>query len=433
MKKILLMAALALAACGGGSPPPEQGYGAEPQLPAPEHSMLPTVNPASTAVWPAGAAPQAPDGFTVTRFAEGLEHPRWIYVLPNGDVLVAESFTKPSQGGITAWIANQVQRRAGALAPSAYRITLLRDSDGDGDVDERHVFAENLNQPIGMVLVGASLFVGNTDAVVRFAYTPGALRVGNSGETVLRLPFRAGDNGHWTRNLIARPDGSKIYVSVGSSSNIADNGLDAEQGRAAIWEFDPDGSNARTFASGLRNPVGMAWNPQTGALWTVVNERDMLGDNLVPDYMTSVRDGAFYGWPFYYWGDHRDERVPLPANVRLQAPTAPDFALGAHTASLGLMFYTGTALPERYRNGAFVGQHGSWNRRERVGYKVVFVPFENGQPAGQVEDFLTGFLNERGEAQGRPVGIAMDQTGAVLVADDVGNIIWRVAPASSGH
>ncbi|MBL8543589.1 MAG: sorbosone dehydrogenase family protein [Hyphomonadaceae bacterium] len=433
MKKILLAAAVLLAACGGRSPPPESGYGAEPELPAPERTLLPTVNPAPATVWPAGAAPHAPEGFTVTRFAEGLQHPRWVYVLPNGDVLVAESSTKPSQGGITAWIANQVQRRAGALSPSADRITLLRDNNGDGAVDERHVFAENLNQPFGMALVGGYFFVGNTDAVVRFAYTPGALRAGNIGETVLRLPYRAGDNGHWTRNLIARPDGSKIYVSVGSSSNIADNGMEAEEGRAAIWEFDPDGSNARTFASGLRNPVGMAWNPQTGALWTVVNERDMLGDNLVPDYMTSVRDGAFYGWPFFYWGDHRDERVPLPANARLQAPTAPDFALGAHTASLGLMFYTGTALPERYRNGAFVGQHGSWNRRERVGYKVAFVPFENGQPAGQVEDFLTGFLNERGEAQGRPVGVAMDQTGAILVADDVGNIIWRVAPTSSDH
>lgn len=428
MKKIMIAAMLALAACAQQSQRADQSYGPEPTLPAPERTLLPTVNPASTAVWPANAAPRAPQGFAVTRFAENLQHPRWIYVLPNGDVLVAESSTRPSQGGVGAWIANQVQRHAGALAPSADRITLLRDGDGDGDVDERHVFAENLDQPFGMALVGDHFFVGNTDAVVRFAYTPGALRVGNTGETVLRLPHRQGDNGHWTRNLLASPDGAKLYVAVGSSSNIADNGLAAEEGRAAIWEFDPDGANARTFATGLRNPVGMAWNPQSGALWTVVNERDMLGDNLVPDYLTSVREGAFYGWPFYYWGEHRDNRVNLPENVRVQSPTAPDFALGAHTASLGLFFYTGTALPERYRNGAFIGQHGSWNRRERVGYKVVFVPFANGQPAGSVEDFLTGFLNERGQAQGRPVGVAMDRTGAVLVADDVGNIIWRVAP-----
>jgi glucose/arabinose dehydrogenase len=429
MKKLAAAAAVLLAACSQSAPPAEHGYGAEPQLPAPESSMLPTVNTARAVGWPEGAAPRAPEGFTVTRYAENLDHPRWLYLLPNGDVLVAESSSKPQTGGgIEGWIRNMVQRGAGALGESADRITLLRDSDGDGDVDARHVFAEDLNQPFGMALVGESLFVGNTDAVVRFRYTPNATRAEGAPETVLELPYRANDNGHWTRNIIASPDGSKLYVAVGSASNIADYGIEAEEGRAAIWELNPDGTEARVFASGLRNPVGMSFEPETGALWVAVNERDMLGDNLVPDYMTSVQDGGFYGWPYYYWGANRDERVEIPANVRLQAPLTPDYALGAHTASLGLFFYHYDAFPERYWNGVFIGQHGSWNRSERVGYRVAFVPFANGRPSGDVEEFLGGFLNARGQAQGRPVGVAMDRTGALLVADDVGNIVWRVAP-----
>jgi glucose/arabinose dehydrogenase len=428
MRHALFAAALAVAACAQPAPPIDETYGADPHLPDPRSGVLPTVNPARAVGWPEGAGPVAPEGFVVTRFAEGLAHPRWIYLLPNGDVLVAESSTRPSRGGgLMDWIRNAVQRRAGALDESADRITLLRDSDGDGDVDARHVFAENLNQPFGMALAGDHFYVGNTDAVVRFPYTPDATRLEGAGETVLQLPYREGDNGHWTRNLIASADGSKLYVAVGSASNIADYGMEAEEGRAAIWELNLDGSGARVYASGLRNPVGMDWAPETGALWVAVNERDMLGDNLVPDYMTSVRDGGFYGWPWYYFGATRDERVALPENARIQAPIAPDYALGAHTASLGLHFYTADMLPERFRNGAFVGQHGSWNRSERVGYKVVFTPFAGGQPSGGVEDFLTGFLNARGEAQGRPVGVAADSTGALLVADDVGNIVWRVA------
>jgi glucose/arabinose dehydrogenase len=428
MQKLLLAAVVALAACSQSVPSPERGYGADPELPEPQSSALPTVNTAEAVGWPEGAAPTAPAGFTVTRYTQGLDHPRWLYVLPNGDVLVAESSTEPQTGGgLMGWIRNSVQRGAGALGESADRITLLRDSDGDGDVDERHIFAENLNQPFGMALVADYLFIGNTDAIVRIRYTPNSVRAPASPKTVLELPYRDGDNGHWTRNIVASPDGSRLYVSVGSSSNIADYGMEAEEGRAAIWELSPDGSQARIFASGLRNPVGMSWEPQTGALWVAVNERDMLGDNLVPDYITSVRDGAFYGWPYYYWGDHRDERVEIPANVRLRAPTAPDFAVGAHTATLGLMFYTGGALPDRYRGGAFIGQHGSWNRRELVGYRVAFVPFTNGRPNGAVENFLTGFLNAAHQAQGRPVGVATDRTGALLVADDVGNIVWRVA------
>jgi glucose/arabinose dehydrogenase len=423
-----LVLTLALAACGGGAPPTDQGYGPNPQLPAPEKGgPIPTLEAAEAVGWPEGAAPVAPAGFTVRRYAENLAHPRWLYVLPNGDVLVAESSTLARRGGgIEGWIANRMQRRAGALGGSANRITLLRDADGDGDVEARHAFAENLNQPFGMALVGDYFYVGNTDAVVRFRYTPGAVRVTGDPETVLELPHRE-NNGHWTRSLAVAPDGSKLYVAVGSATNIGDDGMEVEQGRAAIWEFNPDGSEARIYASGLRNPVGLEFEPHSGVLWTAVNERDMLGDNLVPDYMTSVRDGAFYGWPYYYYGDHRDDRVEVPANVRLQAPTAPDYALGAHTASLGLHFYGADALPERYWNGVFIGQHGSWNRRAPAGYKVIYVPFADGRPSGGVQNFLTGFLNARGQAQGRPVGVTADRTGALLVADDVGNIVWRVS------
>lgn len=432
MRRHLFALALAaiLAGCSN-QPLPDPGYGANPELPAPQTGgLIPTLNPATAVGWPDEGAPVAPAGFTVTRYAENLAHPRWLYVLPNGDVLVAESSTRPTQGGgLRGWIANMMQRRAGALDESADRITLLRDSDGDGVVDARHVFAENLNQPIGMALVGDYFYVANMDAVVRFRYTPNAVRVPGQPQQVLELPHRDVNNGHWTRTLAVAPDGSKLYAAVGSVTNIADEGMEAESGRAAIWEFNLDGSEARVFASGLRNPVGLEFEPSTGTLWVAVNERDMLGDNLVPDYMTSVREGAFYGWPYYYWGANRDERVEIPANVRLQAPIAPDFALGSHTASLGLHFYQGEALPEHYWGGVFIGQHGSWNRREHAGYKVVYVPFADGRPSGAVEDFLTGFLNERGQAQGRPVGIATDRTGALLVADDVADIVWRVAPA----
>ncbi len=428
MKRLLAAAALALAACGGDPPPPDRGYGANPELPAPQSGGFPTLNAAEAAGWPDNAAPTAPAGFTVTRYAENLAHPRWIYTLPNGDVLVAESATRPTQGGgLEGWIRNMMQRHAGALDPSADRITLLRDADGDGAVDARHVFAENLNQPMGMLLVGDYFYVANTDAVVRFRYTQNAVRVPGSPETVLELPHRDVNNGHWTRTLAASPDRAKLYVAVGSVTNIADEGMEVEEGRAAIWEFNPDGSEARVFASGLRNPVGIEFQPQSGALWVAVNERDMLGDNLVPDYFTSVREGGFYGWPYSYFGQHVDQRVRPQRPDLVATAIAPDYALGSHTASLGLHFYALDALPERYWYGAFIGQHGSWNRSEPAGYKVVFVPFSGGQPAGEIEDFLTGFLNAEGQALGRPVGVASDRTGAILVADDVGDIIWRVA------
>ena len=423
----------ALVACAQPEAPDEAAeYGPAPQLNEPESGLLPVINTARPVGWAEGAAPTAPEGFVVTRYAEGLEHPRWLYVLPNGDVLAAESSTRRASGdGLMSWIKNQVQRGAGALNGSADRITLLRDSDGDGAADVRNVFAHGLNQPFGMALIGEDFYVANTDALVRFAYSDGARRVNGAGEAVLALPHREGDNGHWTRNLIASADGAKLYIAIGSASNIADYGMEAEEGRAAIWEYDVASGEARVFASGLRNPVGMGFQPMTGALWVSVNERDMLGEQLAPDYMTSVREGGFYGWPYSYFGSHVDERVS-PQDAELVARAiAPDFALGAHTASLGLNFYSAEAFPARYFGGAFVGQHGSWNRRERSGYKVVFVPFDDGAPQGEVEDFLTGFLNARGEAQGRPVGVVTDASGALLVADDVGDIIWRVAYAPS--
>jgi glucose/arabinose dehydrogenase len=430
MRKLAFALVLLLAGCGGASAP-DAGYGANPNLPAPESGMLPTINTARAVGWPEGAAPIAAEGLIVARFAEGLGHPRWLYLLPNGDVLVAESATQPSRGGgVAGWVANNVQRGAGAFEEGANRIVLLRDADRDGVAEARHVFAENLNQPFGMALLGEYFYVANTDAVLRFRYSAGATQVAGEPEMVLRLPYRAGDNGHWTRSLVVNADATKLYVGVGSASNIAEEGMAVEEGRAAIWEFNPDGSGARVFASGLRNPVGMDW-ASNGALWVAVNERDLLGDNLVPDYMTSVRDGGFYGWPYSYFGQNLDARVRPQRPDLVAAAIAPDYALGAHTASLGLHFYRGEALGARYRGGAFIGQHGSWNRREPAGYKVIFVPFANGAPSGPPQDFLAGFLNDRDQAQGRPVGVAADATGALLVADDVGDIVWRVAPAAN--
>jgi glucose/arabinose dehydrogenase len=426
---------LALAACGqsAGDLNPHDSYGAQPKLPAPQSGMIPTIKTAAVVGWAANAAPRAPRGFAVTRYAEGLSHPRLPYLLPNGDVLVVESSTQPSSGGVQEWVANQVQRGAGAFSSGGNRVTILRDANHDGVVDYKGVFATGLNQPFGVVQLGDFIYVANTDGVVRFAYAPGATSV-SSGQQILALPHRAGDNGHWTRTLAVAPDGRTLFVSVGSSSNIADHGIAAERGRAAIWQFNPDGSNAHIYASGIRNGAGLEFDPHTGELWTAVNERDMLGDNLVPDYMTHVTPGGFYGWPYSYWGTHVDARVQ-PQNPQLVATAlTPDFALGAHTASLGLHFYRGAALPEHYRNGAFIGQHGSWNRSAFAGYKVIFVPFgANGRPSGEVEDFLTGFLNDRQQAQGRPVGVSEDATGAILVADDVGNIVWRVAPSANAQ
>jgi glucose/arabinose dehydrogenase len=433
---MLALAALALGACGEQAKlPVSAGIGPQPVLPPPDETLIPTVNVAPAIGWPEGAAPVAARGLTVAPFADGLDHPRWIYVLPNGDVLVAETNAPPrpeSGGGVRGWAMRFFMQRAGATPTSADRITLLRDADGDGVVETRSVFIEGLHSPFGMALMGSDFYVADTDALLRFPYEEGQTRIDQPGETVVELP--AGPiNSHWTKNVIASRDGSRLYVTVGSNSNVAEHGIAAEEGRAAIWQVDRATGEDRIFASGLRNPVGLAFEPETGALWTTVNERDELGSDLVPDYMTAVRDGAFYGWPYSYYGDHVDSRVEPQRPDLVGRAVVPDYALGPHTASLGLAFADGAAsLPAEFRDGALVGQHGSWNRRPRSGYKVIFVPFRNGRPAGDPVDVLTGFLNAEGEALGRPVGVAIDRHGALLVADDVGNRIWRVT-ATNGE
>ncbi len=431
---VALLATLVLAACGDTAKlPVSAGIGPQPQLPEPKKTLIPTVKIAPARPWAEGEQPQAAEGTRVQAYARGLDHPRWLHVLPNGDVLVAESNAPPrpdAKKGLRGWVMGLVMKRAGAATPSANRITLLRDTNGDGVADERSVFIEGLNSPFGMALVGDQLYVANTDAVVRFPYTLGARRLEGAPYPVTDLP--AGPlNHHWTKALIASPDGRKLYATVGSNSNVAEHGLEAEDGRAAIWEIDRESGAKRLYATGLRNPNGMAWEPSTGMLWTVVNERDEIGSDLVPDYLTSVRDGGFYGWPYSYFGRHVDERVQPPRPDLVARAIAPDYALGPHTASLGLAWSGGTSLPAPYAQGMFIGQHGSWNRRPPSGYKVVFVPFQGGRPAGPPLDVLTGFLSEEGDARGRPVGVALDRTGALLVADDVGNIVWRVSAAGA--
>jgi glucose/arabinose dehydrogenase len=427
---LLALIALSLVACGDEATlPVEAGTGPNPQLPAPVQSILPTVVLARAVGWPEGVTPKAGSGFSVSAFATGLDHPRWLYVLPNGDVLVAETNTPPSPGqtGMAAWFMKMAMKWVGAGVPSANRITLLRDADGDGKPETRSVFLSGLNSPFGMALIGNDFYVGNTDAVMRFPYEDGATEITAPGKKVAELP--AGPiNIHWVKNLIASPDGSRLYAGVGSNSNLGEGGMANEEGRAAIHEIDLATGKTRIFASGLRNPVGLAFQTDSGELWTAVNERDELGSDLVPDYMTSVKEDGFYGWPYSYFGKHLDTRAQPQRPYLVAKAIVPDYALGPHTASLGLTFYDGTLLPARYRGGAFVGQHGSWNRRPLSGYKVIFVPFENGKPAGQPENILTGFLSEDGRAHGRPVGVAVDGSGALLVADDVGNVVWRVTP-----
>jgi len=431
---ILAFLPLLLAACGETATlPAEAGIGPNPILPEPNETLIPTVNIAPAIGWPNGGMPVPADGLAVNALATGLDHPRWLYVLPNGDVLVAETNAPPREeedSGFMGWIAGLVLGRAGAAVPSANRITLLRDSDGDGIAETRTVFLRDLNSPFGMALIGQDFYVANTDAILRFPYEEGETEITASGEKIVDLP--AGRrNHHWTRNLIASADGRFLYATVGSNSNVGENGLDREYRRACILEVDLATAKTRVFASGLRNPNGLAWRKETGALWTAVNERDELGSDLVPDYMTAVRDGGFYGWPYSYYGQHVDTRVE-PQNPDLVAEAiVPDYALGNHTASLGLAFSEGTLLPETLRDGAFIGQHGSWNRDPPSGYKVIFVPFKDGHPSGAPVDILTGFLSEGGNAFGRPVGVVIDRTGALLVADDVGNVVWRVVPAGA--
>jgi glucose/arabinose dehydrogenase len=424
---------LSLSACAEvATLPVESGMGPHPVLPQPNSGLLPTVNIAPAAGWPAGQKPTAAHGLAVHALASGLDHPRWIYVLPNGDVLVAESNApdKPEDGkGIKGAIMKMVMKRAGAGVPSANRITLLRGMDANGVAATRSIFLAGLNSPFGMALVGDSLYVADTDAVLRFPYKEGETHISAPGVKLLDLPAGL-INHHWTKNVIASLDGARLYVTVGSNSNAAENGIGHETNRAAILEVDRASGRMRVFASGLRNPNGLAWEPKSGALWTTVNERDELGSDLVPDYMTAVKDGAFYGWPYSYYGQHVDLRVKPPRPDLVARAIAPDYALGPHTASLGLAFNDKDLLPARYAGGAFVGQHGSWNRKPHSGYKVVFVAFVDGHPTGAPQDVLSGFLSAKGEAYGRPVGVALDRAGALLVADDVGNIIWRVTPAA---
>lgn len=435
-----LAAALFLAGCGEAAKlAPEATVGPRPQLAEPNKTLIPTVNVAPAVGWTDTAMPTPAEGLKVTALARGLDHPRWVYTLPNGDILVAESNKPPKPGGgasdggdglvaqVRNWVMGKVMGRAGAGVPSANRITLLRDANGDGLAEVKQVFMTNLNSPYGMALVGNELFIANADALVKVPYTEGQTSIAANPTLVTQLP--AGINHHWTKNVIANADGSKLYVTVGSNSNIGENGLAAEEGRAAIWEVDTKSGEKRLFASGLRNPNGMGWDPDTQVLWTVVNERDEIGSDLVPDYLTSVKDGAFYGWPWSYYGGIVDARV-TPQNPAMTAKAiAPDYALGSHVAPLGLAFSRAGGMPEQFASGVFIGEHGSWNRKPKSGYKVVFVPFIGGKPSGPPVDVLTGFLTADEKAQGRPVGVALDKGGALLVADDVGNAVWRVSKA----
>ncbi len=418
---------IAIGSCASNADlPVSAGTGPDPVLPEPKKSLVPLVHIARTTTWPEGTTPDAADGLSVTAFSEGLDHPRWLYVLPNGDVLVAESNKQERKPrGFIERVERWVMKRAGAGVKSADRVSLFRDADGDGVAELRSVLLSGLTSPFGMSLVDGRLYIANTDAVVSFPYAAGDTEIVDAPKPLVDLPA-GGTNRHWTKSLIAGPDGKNLYVGIGSDSDHGENGMDREEGRAAIWEIDIETGEHRIFASGLRNPVGMAFEPSSDMLWTAVNERDDLGGDLVPDYMTSVVDGGFYGWPYSYFGNNLDPRIDDQRPDLVARALVPDYALGPHTASLGLTFAENADLGAAWRNGAFVGQHGSWNRKPRSGYKVIFVPFQNGMPAGQPVDVLTGFLDEDGKARGRPVGVVIDNTGALLVADDVGNIVWRV-------
>jgi glucose/arabinose dehydrogenase len=423
----------ALAGCGAAARlSVDQGIGARPALPPPETSLIPVVKVAPAKGWAPNERPTVAPGLSVAPLATGLDHPRWLYVLPNGDVLVAETNgpERPDDNkGLKGWFFKKFQKKAGAAVPSANRITLLRDADGDGVAETRAVLLDSLYSPFGMALVGNTLYVADADALVKVPYATGATRITARPETVTVLPGGR-INHHWTKSLLASPDGARLYVGVGSNSNAAENGIDKETERAAVWEIDPRTGSHRVFASGLRNPVGLAWEPEHGALWVSVNERDELGSDLVPDYMTAVKDGAFYGWPYSYYGQHVDTRVKPQRPDLVARAVVPDYALGPHTASLGLASSRGATLGSSFARGMFVGQHGSWNRKPFSGYRVIVVPFADGMPAGAPVEILTGVVGPDGKARGRPVGVAIDAKGALLVADDVGNTIWRVTPTA---
>ncbi|MER9269701.1 sorbosone dehydrogenase family protein [Mesorhizobium sp. M0643] len=429
---LVCTAAITLAACSGNDPDPSSQIGPNPNLPEPIQYFFPPMHLASVVGWKNDEKPIVAQGLQIQAYAHGLQHPRSLYVLPNGDVLVVESKApggepiKRPKDLVMGWIESWVT--SGGDSGPSNRITLLRDTDGDGKPELTSVFLDHLSSPFGVALVGSDLYVANTDSIVRYPYNTGDTKITAPGTPLTALPGGPIDH-HWTKSLVASPDGSLLYVGIGSNSNVAENGIEAEKNRAAIWQVDRATGRSRIFASGLRNPNGLSWEPQTGALWAVINERDELGPNLVPDYLTSVKDGGFYGWPYSYYGQHLDPRV-MPQRPDLVAKAiVPDYALSSHVAPLGLAFYTATSLPEAYRGGAFVGEHGSWNRTRFNGYKVVFVPFSGGRPSGVATDVVTDFLDKDNKARGRPVGLAVDKTGALLIADDVGNTVWRVTSA----
>lgn len=436
LPKLLLAgaAALALSGCGEEAKVPiAEGYGPKPTLPEPQQSLIPQVLVGKAVGWSGDAKPAAGSGMQVVEFAGGLNHPRRVYTLPNGDVLAVETAEPPKPdepGGIKKWFQSFFMARAGAKVESANRITLLRDADGDGKAEVRSTLVKGLKSPFGVVLSNGRLWIANTDSIVSVPYKDGDTQITATPEKLVDLPEKP-FNHHWTKDLTANKEGTKLYATSGSNSNVAENGIEAEKHRAAVLEVDVASKQVRDFATGLRNPNGPSWNPVTGELWVAVNERDEIGPDLVPDYMTSVKEGGFYGWPYSYFGQHVDERVKPAAPELVAKAIVPDYALGPHTASLGMTFNEGDLFGEKYKNGVFVGQHGSWNRKPVSGYKVIFVPFKDGKPSGPPEDVLTGFLNKDGEAQGRPVGVAIAKDGALLVADDVGNKVWRVAPAKA--
>ena len=426
--------ALGLAGCSDQGGDPKAQIGPHPNLPEQTQYLLPLMHLAKVIGWKQGETPTVAPGLKIEALATGLQHPRSLYVLPNGDVLVVESKSPGTQPRlrpkdfVMAWVESWVTS-GGDTGPSN-RITLLHGAGGDAAPKAQSVFLDHLHSPFGVALVGEDLYVANTDGIVKYPYKEGDTKITAEGTTLTELPGGPIDH-HWTKSLVASPDGSTLYAGVGSNSNITENGIEAERDRASVWQIDRATGRHRIFASGLRNPNGLSFEPQSGALWAVVNERDELGPDLVPDYMTSVKDGAFYGWPYSYYGQHVDPRV-MPQRPDLVAKAiAPDYALSSHVAPLGMAFYTGDSLPQAYRGGAFVGEHGSWNRDPLNGYKVVFVPFSNGQPNGMTQDVVTGFLNNDNQARGRPVGLAIDKSGALLIADDVGNTVWRVTAASA--
>jgi glucose/arabinose dehydrogenase len=423
---LVALAGLGLAGCDDNGGDPRKEIGANPMLPALQQYLLPPIRIAKPVAW-GDDTPKVPQGLQVRALATGFQHPRSLYVLPNGDVLVVESNGPKApvfrpKDIITGW----VQWFAGAQAKDANRITLLHDINGDGIPKVRTVFLDHLNSPFGVALVGHDLYVANTDAIIRYPYQDGETTITDPGTKLTDLPGGPIDH-HWTKALLASPDGSKLYVGVGSNSNITENGIGAEYERAAIWEIDRATGAHRIYASGLRNPTGLQWEPVTGKLWAVANERDEIGPDLVPDYLTSVQDGGFYGWPYSYYGGHLDPRVQPQRPDLVAKAIVPDYALSSHVAPLGLAMYTGTELSESYRGGAFVGEHGSWDRTPLNGYKVVFVPFSGGKPSGPAQDVVTGFLDANDHTRGRPVGLAVDRTGALLIADDVGDTVWRVS------